>query len=494
MPTSPLSPDPRSLAPEPWSLIAGPRSLPPGRALPLTPCALRLRPMPYALCPLWRSHFFVRLLLVLFFLPLLPSAGLAQTQKTFTPRIDVQEAYDDNIFLTKRNEKSDWITTVSPGFNFAVNSPHTKLNLDLSGGYSLYAKDSSQNTYLLGSALSLNQQLSSRFSMQVSDTFTRTENPITTENGAITNVAQNVAQKKVFSSSNTGEADLSWQFGPENRLTAGYRNTYLDYSSDLYEASLGNEGFFDLVTWFGPRFGTELIGRVLRATFDQPNGFTGIPTENFYNYTGEGTLNYRWQASRRVYVRYRILDHRFDETFAAIGIQDYLVHRGTLGTSLALAPHTNLDAEGGYWFQDVDNGSNQSGPAFNTLLTTRQERLTLRLGATGDYDESYFTSQNLGFAKYYQALGSLDYQLTSPLALYASGTYRWEKYYGGVGQNADRTDKTWQTIAGFRYSLLRYLTLSLEGTHTERTSTEQVDEFADNRATLRLTWAYGIPF
>jgi hypothetical protein len=495
--------DPRFLTPAPWPLTPGralrPR-LPPG-PWPLAPAhALRL-------CLMRRRHSLISLLLVLFFVLLLAATSLAQqategtstrslagllptTERTFTPRISVEETYDDNIDLTHTNEISDWITTVSPGFNLAVNTQHTKLNLDVSGGRSFYLDHSSRDATRLGTTLSLNQQVSSRLSVLASDTFARTEEPLTAESGLITNVSQ----QRVVRYYNTGETGLSYQFGPENRATFGYRNRLFDSKSDQEEDSLGNEGFFDLVTWFGPRFGTEITGAVLRATFDQPNDFTGTVTEDFYNYTGEGTLNYRWQPARRVYVKYRILDHRPDETSVATGTQDYLVHRGTVGTSLALGPHTTLDAEGGYWFQDVDSGENRDGPAFNTLLTTRRERLTLSLGARGDYDESYFTSENLGFAKYYEAFGSLDYRLTEPLAGFAFGSYRWEKYYGAVGQNADRTDKTWQTVAGFRYTFLRYVTLSLAGNHIERTSTEDIEEFTDNRATLTLTWAYGIPF
>jgi len=446
-------------------------------ALHLTPCALRL---------------FVLLILVV--LPLLPSTGSAQIERTFTPRVSIDEQYDDNINLTKTNKQSDWITTVGPGFNLGIDSEHTKLHLDCFAGYSLYAKDSSLDTINAGSTLSLDQRLSSRFSVRASDSLVRTDNPITTANGAVTNVAQ----KRQVSYANTGEAGLSYQFGPENTLTGGYRNRYQYYTSDLYETSLGNEGFATLVTWFGPRFGTELTGSINRATFNQPNGFTGTPTEDFYGYSGGLTFNYRWEPTRRVYVRYQVLEHRFDQTNPEAGIQNYLVQHPTVGVSLGLGPHTTFDADAGYWYQNVYGGSSRSGPSFNTLLSTHQERLTLSVGGSAGYDESYFTSQNLGFAEYYQGVGTADYQLTQALALFGSGTYRWEKYYnttaGTTNQPTERTDKTWQATAGFRYTFLRYLTFSLDGTHTERSSTQDDQEFTDNRATARLTWAYGIPF
>jgi hypothetical protein len=437
-----------------------------------------------------RTLSLMPLLLAVLLLLVVPAPGIAQLQKTFTPRISVEETYDDNIDLTHTNETSDWITTVSPGFNVAVNTQHTKLNLDVSGGRSFYLDHSSRDATRLGTTLSLDQQVSSRFHVVASDTFARTEDPIITTNGVITTVSH----ERVVRYYNTGETGLAYQFGPENRATFGYRNRLFDSRSNGEEDSLGSEGFLDLVTWFGPRFGTELTGSVLRATFDQPGRFTGTPTEDFYDYSGGATFNYRWQPSRRVYVRYAILDHRPDETNVDTGALNYRVHTGRLGTSLGFGPHTTLEADGGYFFQDLDSGENQSGPVFHGLLTTRQERLTLRLEGNGGYDESYFTSENLGFAKYYEAVGSVDYQLTAPLTLFTLGSYRWEKYYDTTGLGADRTDKTWLATAGFHYIFLRYLTLSLAGTHTERSSTESDQEFTDNRATLTLTWAYGIPF
>jgi hypothetical protein len=473
---------PRSLTPDPFSLRRS-HSLPPlPSALHLAPYALRPRLLPDP-CSLAS-------LALLFFVLLLPTPGLAQTtERTFTPRISIDETYDDNIDVTHTNEKSDWITTVSPGFNFAVNSQHTKLSLDVSGGRSFYLDHSSRDATRLATGLSLDQQVSSRFHVVASDTFARTEDPISTTNGVVTNVS-----RREVHYANTGEAGLSYQFGPENRATFGYRNRLYWSESDQEEDSLGNEGFFTLTNWFSPRFGTELTGSVQRATFEQSNDFTGTPTEDFYNYSGGATFNYRWQPSRRVYVRYGILDHVPDETSVETGALDYRVHTGTLGTSLAFGPHTTLDVDGGYFFQDVDSGDNQSGPVFHALVTTRQERLTVRLGGNGGYDESYFTSENLGFAKYYEAFGAVEYQLTAPLAVGASGSYRWEKYYDTTGAGIDRTDKTWLATVGFRYAFLRYLILSLDGTHTERSSDVREEEFTDNRATLRLTWAYGIPF
>ena len=76
---------------------------------------------------------------------LLPAVAVGQTKSTFTPRVSVSETYDDNIDLEPDNENSDWITVLSPGANFQLQSQYTQLALDYEAGFSFYAKHSSRD-------------------------------------------------------------------------------------------------------------------------------------------------------------------------------------------------------------------------------------------------------------------------------------------------------------------------------------------------------------
>jgi len=62
------------------------------------------------------------LILVAVAMILFAGTGRAQTKSTFTPRVSVSETYDDNIDLDPDNEESDYITVVSPGGNFQLQS------------------------------------------------------------------------------------------------------------------------------------------------------------------------------------------------------------------------------------------------------------------------------------------------------------------------------------------------------------------------------------
>jgi hypothetical protein len=112
---------------------------------------------------------------------LFSGTAIAQTKSTFTPRVSVSETYDDNIDLEPDNEDSDWITVVSPGANFQLESQHTQLTLDYEAGFSFYAQDSSRDTTRHRARISWDQLLAEHWRLNLNNTFSRSEDPITIE-------------------------------------------------------------------------------------------------------------------------------------------------------------------------------------------------------------------------------------------------------------------------------------------------------------------------
>jgi len=69
----------------------------------------------------------------------------AQTRIEVTPMITVSETYDDNIFLTKNNKVSDFITVVTPGIVLGLHQEHTDLQLRYAPSFYWYADRSDLN-------------------------------------------------------------------------------------------------------------------------------------------------------------------------------------------------------------------------------------------------------------------------------------------------------------------------------------------------------------
>jgi hypothetical protein len=317
----------------------------------------------------------------------------------------------------------------------------------------------------------------------LNDTFSRSEDPITVEDDRITDISN----EREVEYRNTGEASLNWQFGAEDLVTLGYRNRLLNSDSDQTEDSRANEGFLNLGTWFVPKFGIDLSSSFARWEFQQPSSFTGFPTDDFYQYQAELTMNYRWRLQRIAYARYSILYQDFDDEFGGIN-DDYVVHQPTLGFNTDLGPNTELGAEFGYFHQEVDDRSGEDGFVLNASFNTRRERTTFGIQTNTGYDLDYGTSQNRGTSKYSDNSTRVDYQLTEDLGLFATARYRWEDF-----TELDQTDHTYGGRAGLNYTFRRWLSVSLEGGHLRRDSDDDAQEFKDNRVTLRITTAYPIP-
>ena len=425
--------------------------------------------------------------------PGLNSTASAAMRKTFTPRISIQNQYDDNIGLEAWDENSDWITTVSPGLSLDFRSPRTSMSLDYEAGFSFYRDNSSRdNTRHQGTGL-WEQQLSRHLRLEARNTFVRSEDPILVSEGLIEEVFR---ERRVYHRNN-GQVNLLCEFSEKSQMSLGYRNRYLDNQSSRSEDSIGHEGFLDAHTWFGSQFGIGLESLINRGRFKQPEGFDpDDASEDFYQYEVSVLLNYRWHSSRLLYIEYDLLYQDFDEPEWDANPDDFRVHQAGLGLNLSLGPQTQFNVEGGYFVQDPLNDHKRDGVKFDTDLNTRSERISLRIQGSFGYDQDYLSSENLGASRFSQAFGSLDYLLTKNLRFSTSGSYRWVDFFGEDNQDDrdDRKDEVWRMSAGFSFSFWRRLTLSLDASHSERESTDRTVEFRDNRIMLRLTGAYPIIF
>jgi uncharacterized protein (PEP-CTERM system associated) len=64
-----------------------------------------------------------------------------------TPRVEVRQSYTDNVYLTERNRKSDFFTTISPGMAVTGEGARLKLSFDYSLNYDAYLREDSINGF-----------------------------------------------------------------------------------------------------------------------------------------------------------------------------------------------------------------------------------------------------------------------------------------------------------------------------------------------------------
>jgi hypothetical protein len=403
----------------------------------------------------------------------------ADTILTLTPRITVREKYDDNLDLSANNPVSDWVTTILPGADFNLQGEHTNFNLDLEGGWALYRKDSSRDTRRYRGSVRWDHQLTKFLSFNLNDTISYTDDPITVIDGEVVDIrGGRSAQYR-----NDGQASLSYAFGANDRISGGYSNMYIDDRDEANDDRRSHKGFVNLDKWFGDRFGVGLDTSYTNGTFEI--------RDDFQQYQAGLTTYYRWNPYRYAYARYSLLDHSYDEDPFYTLRNDYQVHQGVVGINLTLSPHTELYLDAGHFIQQYhsDYSDDQDGPVFNASFSTRRERTTWRIEASGGYDEDYFSSDDFGSSRFAKGLGRVDYRLTETLRIFGSFDYRWDDYY-----DADVKEDRIRATGGLNYEFWRWYTASLQYTYNQRESDQSSRDYVNNRIEFQVRWGYPVAF
>ncbi|MGA1868802.1 MAG: hypothetical protein ACMUJM_09655 [bacterium] len=412
----------------------------------------------------------------------IPLQGIAM-KTTLTPRISLGSQYEDTSGqYTPQDDDFDWSTTFSPGLLLELESPKTHASIDYNLELPRYHYNSYRNSTRHQAASVWEQNLGRHFRLELRDTYRESEEPLYESQ-----VAESLREHYIYNRNN-GEVNFSYLFGAEDSLGFGYRNDYLYSDTASSEDSLRHEGFLNLDTWFTRQCGISVASSVTRGKFKEPQTSSWNESmDNFYHYEGALTLNYRWGPSHRLFTRYEFLYQDFDKNDWTINTDDYRVHQGALGLELALSPNTIITTEGGHFEKDILTGGKKKGSTFSAAITTRWERATFNIEGSGGYDEDYFSVDDLGASEYTQTEGSFNYLLTENINLSTSVRFREDKFFRG-NNPSHRKDDLWYTMIGFSFSITRALTLTLNGSYTERESWDKSAKFKNKRAIIRLVW------
>ena len=244
--------------------------------------------------------------------------------------------------------------------------------------------------------------------------------------------------------------------------------------SALSEDSSENSVNPMLTYWFNVRNGMILNYTFTSGTFEQSPDLTG--------HAISGRYIYRFNPHTSVFGEVIFLAREYESPGT-----DYTVYNPSVGVEHAFSSTLSGLLQVGYFWQEATGIPTFSGPTFNINLTQRAQLTTYTIGMEGGYREDLFTSENLGFTKYYRGVASVTHQLQRRLSL---------GFYGSV-ERAEfsqafpgRIDWIYSARGTASYQPLRWLTVSLEGVHLRNLSNENTFDYIDNRAILRLTATY----
>lgn len=421
-----------------------------------------------------------------------PSKGIAEIKEVFSrfqPYITLEGEYNDNIDLTARNRRDDFITTVSPGIRFSTipRSPGTGefrrtptaeekfgIELDARTGFVFYAMEEDNNFISLHGTLTgwyapiRNLTFRVRDYLIRSDDIREADYSLTAVEGQ--RLLARTSRRETYYR-NVFEPSAEYRFGRDNLFVLLFRNTVYEIESRTSEDSMENTINSRISYWFNIRNGIYLEYGLTFGNFEQSSDWVG--------HLATGRFTHRFNPRTSVFGEYTYLNRDFDSPSI-----DYQVYRPSLGIEHAFSPTLSGRGQIGYFWRNPNRGSTTGGLSYDLLFTQRAERTTYTLAFQGGYVEEYFTAENLGFTKSHRLIGTVSHRLLERMTVGLRGSYERARYI-------DRgIDRIWGAGVNASYQVWRWFGLSLELSHRENHSNISNRDYSEYRGLLRLTASY----
>jgi len=355
-----------------------------------------------------------------------------------TPSLSYAGEYDDNVFRTPSDRRSDYVNTISPAILLeAAPGKH-----EIKAGYKLdilrYSThsnlDTERHAALLSALLNFN-----RLQVRFREEFRRTDDFPTSE--LTTRIKRN-----------------------ENFLLGGF---------DYDVVQLWGVGF-DL-TWGNINY------------LDSPSGDFNFLDRNSHTYAA--TVYHRITAKTRLFAEYDYVREIFDSDQS----RDNSRHRTLLGVRGDLTTRFSLTAKGGYERLDFHSDTRE---AQNNFVISAEasykpvERLQVALLVKRSVESSTF-ADNAQFESFNATLG-ITYAVTPKILIVPRGFFGIDNFREST-LNIDRIEKRLDHLygggIGIRYDLQRWIRLDASYDYQARSSNFNAFDYDDNRLSFSVAFS-----
>ena len=407
------------------------------------------------------------------------SPWLAHARWSLTPRVYVEEQYDDNIFLTERNEQDDFITTVSPGVNLNYQASTGQIILDYEYRRSYYNDFPELDFSGHLGRVEARKDFIPWFGAEVRETFIQSQDPI--ELTGLTEFERPSFRTGIRNRyiRNIVEPEVTFRFGMNRSIRLGYRNHVLRNKAEDIADLDENAGNILLGFRFNIKNGIEVFYEHKSLNYGET-----VPPTTDGDFDGDeirGTYTYYFNPITTVFLEYRYYERNFDTE------PDYKVHNPSVGFSRDLLENVSLSASAGYVNRDAEGRKDEGAFSTQADLSARYKGLTLSLYGESGFDEDYFSAERLGFNEFWRAGLNARYQILEKF--WAGGFFYIER---DRFVDINRGDRIWSARGSLNCQLLRWFALSTEYEHSARDSNVALESYHDNRYLGRITVQYEI--
>jgi hypothetical protein len=404
-------------------------------------------------------------------------AAAARADISFVPRISVGTAFTDNVFLTPSDEKSDFVTFVSPGFDLDLTGRNSGLGITYDPAYINYTRFPERTYWRHNAFLDGWAEVARGTRVELTNAFLYTQDPF--QESDFQEADTTVRQGREPYTRNTTRLGVVNRFGPEDVVDLSYKHHFLENEDPTIEDSSYRQPNLLLTYWFSPnRYAAEMEMAYTVSDFEV--------SEDFEDLDSRFRLTKRFGRRLDAYFEYGYVRFEYLEEG-----EDYQVHSPVLGFILGEGPETQFEGSIGYFVRDNDLSDDDDGivGSFDMtygFATASAVNLNGRVG----YDRAFFGAENLGFRPFYEVGGSLTHLLTRRFYASLSAGYRRNLY---IDETPDREDAIWRGGAGLGYRALPWLTFNLDYLYRQLNSNIDANDYVENRATLSVTLSPGVP-
>ncbi len=431
----------------------------------------------------WKSCLAVPFLCLVFVSAQAPVQ--AAVQITVTPSIATSMEYDDNIFLEENDTESDMLFIVSPGIGIDIRSPRTAGSISYTPSKVFYQENSQLDNWRHYANLSFLHDFSQFLSFRLQDTYLQTDDPLAEDIRDLTEeeIKDRARQGRNEYWRNNLSGAFAYQFGPGNRISAGYTYNILQEKSDAEDDAREQGPFVNV-----------------KYRLDEKNAFTADFNTKQYDYEREDGQAARDDIQAHnmniSYIR-NITEQTSTNVGYGVGTRnydgetpDYVVHDLSTGLSHTFSQNFSASLGVGYFYQDEEGGGDSEGYSFRGSVRRRFEFCSIGLSAEHGWDEDFLDRTPEGFTRFWRFSANWRCTPTEHLEVFANFSYRIEDEDNGSDEDIITAQ------CGISRSFFRWYALSLRYLYQQNKSDLTEEEYTDNRVTLTLsfsrpyTWMY----
>jgi long-subunit fatty acid transport protein len=312
--------------------------------------------------------------LVAIYTILLPAISYAGYKVVFTPKVSINGEYTDNVNLSDDTEESDYIGTISPGFDFEISKKIRGVKISYQPGYSEYAKHSKYNTWRHSAQFSGWTDISKRTKLELNDSFHLSEEPISEEDTTIRK------DRKPYYT-NTAGINLTHQLGKSDSISMGYVYSILENEDPDIEDNAKHNPSIGFSHRFSPYLDLDAQVSYTKGEFDIDD--KTVESDDFDHWNGSLQLTNKFTKYLDGFVNYAHTHMDFKGES-----EDYQIYNPSIGMSYTIDEGTSLSLNVGYYYRDIENSKDNSGITVNgNIGKTRC--------LSGDISASYRTTEYL---------------------------------------------------------------------------------------------------